>query len=112
MGVRRLMKLIKPFVLTAHSVAKLVHNIRTDPWEVWGISDSSAQVHSVLDSKFVPLRCGTRPGSLSKSLDNATFFGTYSVFWRDRRSYYLGQDHSLGRTRENGEAWPRHRLES
>jgi hypothetical protein len=42
MGTKLLSKWNKPFVLTSHSVEERMQNIRTDPWEVWGISDSSA----------------------------------------------------------------------
>jgi hypothetical protein len=62
------------------------------------ISCDFAQSHSDLDCMFVPVRHGTRPGSLPESPDNPAFFrgGTHSGFQRDRRSYYLGEAYCLG----------------
>src|SRR5437016_606371 len=71
-------------------------------------SGGFARNHSDLNRMFLRVTHGGGPKSLFESLDHPAFFhgGTHSGFYRDRRSYYLGKDDSLGKAWYLGEAWP------
>ncbi len=62
--------------------------------------------HTELNRVFLPVTHRGGPKGPGKSLDNPAFFhgGTHPGFQRDCRSYYLGEDHSLGKTWYVGEA--------
>jgi len=81
-GLATVSNLTKSFVPSAHFVEKRVQNIRSDSFRVYVMSDDFAQSHSDLDCMFVSVPLGSRPGSLSPSLDNPAFFhgGTHSGF--------------------------------